>query len=133
MSVTIAPTAVGTFRDKKGRFWVNVEVLCDFLGVNFQIERRKIKTLGFLHPHTFQRSRRVRGGLYRRYYILSLPAHELGPWVATIAEAPSYKDPRSGRRLVADRSRIDHVRRTNRQQKALARVSAGEQQSAISA
>lgn len=127
----MAPTAVGTFRDKKGNFWVNVEAVCDYLGANFQIERRKIKTLGFFHPHSFQRYRRTPGGSRQRYYLYCLPASELTRWISVLADVPSYKDPRSGRKMTIDRKRIADIRRSIKNLKAVVRIHLIEQ--AISA
>lgn len=127
----VAPTAVATFRDKKGNYWVSVDVICDFIGADPFIERRKIKSLGVFKPHTFVRYRRDSQGGRRRYNIFSLPAEELGRWISTFIDVPAYKDPISGRRLVVKRERIDHIRRSIRRQKKLSRISDIEQ--AISA
>lgn len=125
--MTIAPTAIGTFRDKRGRFWVNVEVICDFIGASLPAERRKIKSLNVFHPHLFMRHRKSPDGSRRRYYIYSLPASELLRWLATFADVPAYKCPVSGTRYTVDRKRISHIRRSTRELRALVRVHEIEQ------
>lgn len=127
----MAPTAAGTFRDKKGNFWINIEALCDYLGANFQIERRKIKALGFFHPHTFLRYRQSSGGSRTRYRLFCLPASELSRWISVLADVPSYTDPRSGRKMVIDRKRIADIRRSLKRLKNVVRIHLIEQ--AISA
>lgn len=118
--MSVPPTAVGTFRDKRGNFWVNVEVICDFLGADFDAERRRIKALGrILHPHTFARFRGQITGSRSRYLIFSLPASELARWLTAIADAPPYKCPKSGKRFTVNRQRLDFIRRSLRNQKAL--------------
>lgn len=121
--MTVPPTAVGTFRDKRGNFWINVEAVCDFLGADPSAEQRRIKALGRLfHPHKFMRHRTPLMGGRTRYYIFSIPAEELGRWLGAIADAPSYKCPRSGKRFTVDRHRLAFIRRTLKNQKALLRA-----------
>jgi|SRR4051812_2025591 hypothetical protein len=131
MCLMVAPTAIGTFRDKRGRFWVSIEGICDFLGASLVVERRRIKALGIFHPHTFQRFRTSPGGSPRRYFIHSLPAKELARWIAAIAEFPSYKCPKTGIRLTVQKERLSLIRRSIKQQKALHKTYLVEQ--AISA
>lgn len=119
----VPPTAVGTFRDKRGNFWINVEAVSEFLGLSFASERRRIKALGqHFHPHNFMRYRTPRMGPRTRYYVFSLPAEELLKWINAISEAPSYKCPRSGKRFTADRQRLGFIRRSIKNQKALSRT-----------
>lgn len=116
----VPPTAVGTFRDKRGNFWVNVEVVCDFLGADPGAERRRIKALALhLHPHSFCRYRIPLEGPRTRYYIFSLPADEFGRWLKAISDAPSYKCPKSGKRFTVDRQRLGYIRRSLKNQKVL--------------
>lgn len=121
--MTVPPTAVGTFRDKRGNFWISVEAVCDFLGVDFGCERKRIKAMSrVLHPHNFMRHRLTPPRSRTRYYIFSLPASELLPWINAVAETPSYKCPKSGRRFTVDRQRLQHIRRSLKNQKALSKA-----------
>jgi hypothetical protein len=129
----IPPTAVGTFRDKRGRFWVNVEVLCDFLGISFPQERKKLKSLPSYHPHSFARMHERSKGLRTRTLIFSLPAEECQKWIASLSDSQVYKCEKSGKRLLMDRKRLEFIKKTFRRQKALQKLPGEEQAEALSA
>lgn len=121
LPMTVPPTAVGTFRDKKGRYWVNIEVICDFLGIDFSQERRKLKSHSYYHPHEFARFHEKFRGLRTRTRIFSLPADECQRWISSLTETQAYKCEKSGKRMLMDRAKLDFLKKTFRRQKALRR------------
>lgn len=118
----IPPTNVGTFRDKRGNFWVNVEAVCELLGANPALEKRKIKGCPRFHPHTFQRDYRKSDGSRGRNMLFALPAEELSEWCYNLSIAPTWKCERSGRKIRISSRRLAQIRSGIKQQKAALRL-----------
>jgi hypothetical protein len=106
MPVTTAPAAYGTFRTLDGEFWISVRPVCDFLGLNYTVERNKLTVKPHFHPHTFVRKDSRGLG----FHLFCLPAGEFESWIRSVTALRGYMAAETGRWNHVSVQRLNEVR-----------------------